>query len=298
MKKIKLLILTLLLFFSTTVKAEVITHERLENRNYGVNKKFKITEKNKGNVLRTPLVDSNLKIYDFSDVLSIEEKEEIYNEIIDFKEKTGIDMIFVLKDLPYNYDSQNEDFAADFYDYNDFGIDTKKYDGILLFRNTYSIDPYYDMYTFGEAQLYFNQKKYDDILDSIYNDFHSGNYVDGFKTFKEKCLKYYNLGKTNRYYIDDNGFMKKKYRFPLVLGIILSSISTLVTTLILIFKNKMVKKEEKASEYLNKESIVFKLREDKFSNSVVTSYKVSSSSSGGGSGSSGGGHSSGGGRHG
>ena len=66
-----------------------------------------------------------------------------------------MEMVFVSIDMPYNYDSKNEEFAADFYDYNDFGLNFDKYNGILLLRNNYSSDRYYDIYTFGDAQLYF-----------------------------------------------------------------------------------------------------------------------------------------------
>ena len=64
----------------------------------------------------------------------------------------------------------------------------------------------------------------------------------------------------------------------------------------------MVKKAVEAAEYLTKAE--YSVREDKFINKHLSSYRISSSSSGGGGGysssggSSGGGHSSGGGRHG
>ena len=67
----------------------------------------------------------------------------------------------------------------------------------------------------------------------------------------------------------------------------------------------MVKKATEASEYIDKKTINYSIREDRFITSRTTSHTVSSSSSsrghsGGGSrrGSSGGGHSRGGGRHG
>ena len=72
---------------------------------------------------------------------------------------------------------------------------------------------------------------------------------------------------------------------------------------VLVNKNKMVKKASKADNYLITNSIQYSVKEDKYSHSRTSSYRVSSSSGGGGGhssshGSSGGGHSSGGGRHG
>ena len=154
---------------SVTTKT-VETQDRSALKNLGVNKKWKITNKNRDNVLRTPYVNSEEKIYDFSNVIDDAEEQELLQKINDFTRKHNTELIIVTYRLPYTSDSMNEDFAADFYDYNDFGLEIKDYDGIVLFRNTYEIDPYYDMYTFGKAQLHFDQTRHDDILDSIYSD--------------------------------------------------------------------------------------------------------------------------------
>ena len=78
-----------------------------------------------------------------------------------------------------------------------------------------------------------------------------------------------------------------------------ASVITLITMLILVRKNKMVRKAITANEYLDKGSINYTQSMDQFVRSHTTHYTVSSSSGGGShGGSSGGGHSSGGGRHG
>ena len=76
MRKITKLLLTIFLFTLSIsiVKANtIIEKERTEDNNYGVNKKWEITSKNKSNVLDTPYVDSNLKVYDYQDSLTDEE---------------------------------------------------------------------------------------------------------------------------------------------------------------------------------------------------------------------------------
>lgn len=304
MKYIKqLLIITICLLLNITVNASTKEFERTEKNNYGVNKHWNITEKNINNVKNTPLVDASEKIYDFADILTDKEEQEIYEYIEEFIEKTHIDMVFVSIDMAYTYDSKNEDYAADFYDYNDFGIDFENYSGILLLRNNYELDRYYDMYTFGNAQLYFDQSRYDNILDGIYNDFVNKNYLHGIKTFINKCTSYYNSGYAYQYrnsYVDEDGYIHKTYHVPVVACTIVSIIITLITMLILVKKNKMVKKAITAHQYLDKGSINYTEMQDQFLRSHTTHYTTSSSSGGGGShgGSSGGGHSSGGGRHG
>ena len=214
----------------------------------------------------------------------------------------AVGMVIVTIDMPYTYDKQNEDYAADFYDYNDFGLDFKNYSGLLLLRNNYSSDRYYDMYTFGDAQLYFDQSRYDDILDGIYNDISNDRYLSGFSKFISKCSYYYDKGYANEYkysYTDEDGYIHKTYHIPVLECFIGANVITLITMIILVSKNKMVRKATQASSYLDQKSINYTEKTDQFLHSHTTHYTVSSSSgSGGHSGSSGGGHSSGGGRHG
>ncbi len=304
MKKI-LLIITLFCMSILPVYAEVETVDRNTLENYGVNKKWNITDHNKSNVMNTPKVDASLKIYDFSEVLTEEEVQTLKEKINSFIEKTNMDMVIVIPKFSYSSDQQNEDYAADFYDYNDFGLDFEKYSGVLFLRNTYDDDPYFNIYTFGEAQLYFDYDRLEETLDDVYDDIKSGNYLDGFSMFIDNMERYYSLGfpkGKEKYYIDENGIVKIPYTIPWILSIAISTIVTMIIVGIFISKNKMVKKATTASEYLKKDSVNITNKKDIFITSHTTSYTTSSSSGSGGGGSSfgssGGGHSSGGGRHG
>lgn len=183
---------------------------RSESNNYGVNKKWSVTINNKKDVLETPYVDIKHKIYDYSDVLTNEEEELLRDQIKEFEKKYNTSLVIVIYNLPYSNDRENEDFAANFYDYNDFGINYDLYNGVLLFRNTYELDPYYNIYTFGHAQLYFNNSAYDKILDGIYDDLYSGNYYDGFSMFITAVTSKFNAGiprDMEDYKLNSNGVM-------------------------------------------------------------------------------------------
>lgn len=275
--------------------------------NYGVNKKWNITTTNKSNVMNTPCVDASEKIYDFSNVLTQEEQDELKKAMDEYIKKTNMDIVIVIDNIAYSYDYKNEEYAADFYDYNDFGMMNDEYSGTLLLRNTYEQDPYYNIYTFGKAQLYYDYDRLEHILDVIYDDLHSGNYIDGFNRYIDYLEDYYDRGVAIKdKELDENGYLVDKYVYPWLGALIISGITTLVIILILVKKNKMVKKATQAAEYMDKETAKITKREDTFITSHTTSYTTSSSSgsSGGGGGghssggSSGGGHSSGGGRHG
>lgn len=306
MKNIKKFLFGLIICFSFLIisNASVNTCDRNLLDNYGVNKKWEITNNSKSNVFNTPCVDASEKIYDFANILSDVEEKLLYDEIIKFVNKYDTELIFVTVNMAYSSDKKNEEYAADFYDYNDFGIDFDHYNGILLLRNAYASDPYYDMYTFGEAQLYFDQSRYDDILDGIYYNFKNKIYYTGYMDFIDYINYYYETGTAynkKRYYIDDMGYICQYFVPPYVFSFIGAGIMTFGILKYLTKKNKMVKKEFVAKDYLDKESIVISDKEDTFLTSNTVRYVHTSSSSSGGSssgGSSGGGHSSGGGRHG
>ena len=309
MKKYIILLLTLFLLLPIKYKASTNTIDRNTLNNYGVNKHWEITENNKDNILNTNAVNADEKIYDYSDILTEEEEKEIYKKIIDFINHTKIDMVFVSVNLPYYEDSQNEEYAADFYDYNDFGIDFENYSGVLLLRNTYEEDPYFNIYTFGNAQLYFNYNRLETTLDDIYYSFVNKNYQNGINIFINNLRYYYDQGipnDMNNYIVNKDGYLKRIYKIPYKTIITIDIIITSIIMLILIKKNKMVKQKLKTIDYLDKQSINYTKKIDTMTNSYVTSHTresySSSGHSGGGfsshSGSSGGGHSSGGGRHG
>ena len=247
MKYLKILLISILtLSICITVNAEVTTQDRTTLENYGVNKKWKITEENKGKILNTPKVDASEKIYDFENVLTEEEKIELKKQIDEYMEKTGFELVIVIKNLPYYSDSENEDYAADFYDYNDFGLELNKYGGTLLLRNTYEQDPYYDFYMFGDAQLYYQGNgRNDQILDSIYDDLHNARYLSGFSYYIRQLGNYYDQGISSdlkNYYVDEMGYLHKEYTIPYLFIALFTGIITFISMSIMVKKNKMIQK--------------------------------------------------------
>lgn len=306
MKKITCLILSLLLFISF-VNASELGHnssgyERSESNNYGVNKSITITDSNKDNILRTPYVDAKKKIYDFVDILTAEEEKELNSLIDGFIKETNLDFVFVSIDLPYSDEADNEEYAHDFYDYNDFGINNDKYGGIIIIRNTYEQDPYYYVLFKGESQLYCNGSDQDDLIDQLYDYFPNKLYKEGISQFLHSFSNLYSKGYDPEiYYIDENGSLVENKPLNFLPSVISGGIVSLLSTLGLIKKNKMVKKASNANEYLDKSSIQYVKKTDTLVSTITTHHRISSDSSSGGShssfGSSGLGGS-GGGRHG
>lgn len=300
MKQKLWLIICLVFLMIIPVNAEVKTFERTSENNYLVRKKWVINDRNINNVLNTKSVDATEKVYDFANILNDSERENLRYNINNFINKTQMDMVILTINEPYTYDSLNEDIAADFYDYNDFGINYKHYSGILLLRNAYENDPYYDIYTFGEAQLYFDYDRLNIVLDKIYDDLHNKNYLSGMNDFIYEISSYYDKGIPSKYenaYIDEYGEIRFIYKYtpPYKIALIVSGIVSIIVLLILCKKNKMVKQAMNANEYLDGE-IDYRRKDVNLVNSFVTHHIIhddNDRNSGGGHGFGGGFHSSG-----
>ena len=145
MKRLLKIFIIILFCFFINVHAGTDTYDREELKNYGVNKNWEINESNKNNILKTYAVNAAEKIYDFSDVLTDAEEKTLKEQVDYFIKKYKTDVVILVDDFKYASDYENENFASDFYDYNDFGMDYNN-SGIVLFRNTYSKDPYYNIY--------------------------------------------------------------------------------------------------------------------------------------------------------
>ena len=313
MKKIFYILLIFTLLFTLNVKASTNTKERTEANNYGVTKETDYHSR-LNSILKTKYVDASEKIYDFSDILTDYEEQQLKVLIDNFYEKTKMDLVILTDDFPYTSDDQNVEYADDFYDYNDFGLNTKHYDGIVLFRNTYQVDPYYEMTLTGEAQFYYHTRK-DNILDTIYNEIKSEQYYNGFKHFIDLLDNYYETGipsEMEGYTLDDTGHLvappkpPKEYEVPTIWMIITAVLGTSIFTGVNVKKNKMVTHAYEANDFLDKTTINYTKATDDLTNTFVTHHIISTGSSSGGSGgggfsshtgSSGFGHSSGG-RHG
>ena len=104
------------------------------------------------------------------------------------------------------------------------------------------------------------------------------------------------------YYIDEDGVLRENKPLNFLPSIISGGLVSLLTTLGLINKNKMVKKASNANLYLLDNSVEYLNKSDKLVGTITTHHRISTDSGGSGGshssiGHSGGGHISGG-RHG
>ena len=299
--KLKNIFLTLfgavLIFLSASVyAAQPVTYERTE-MDLKVRDSIKVNSSNKYSILKTPRVDADKKIYDFADLLTDSEEERLYGEVKSFIETYNMDMVIVTIDD--NNKSTSQDWADDFYDYNDFGVGNT-YDGLLFLIDMDKRNMWIS--TTGHAILVYSDIRIDNILDDTYEQISKKDYYMCSTVFIKDAKKYAKQGvasSNKNYKIDSNGEYVKVEPFPIFPIMVVSSIATLIFFLIARARHRTIAKATKASQYLVKNSLDLSVRDDKFIN-THTSKTYSPQSSGGGS--SGGGssthHSSSGGCHG
>lgn len=282
--KIFLVILISFIFNITLVSASTNTNIRTED-NYLINDWIEVTDSNRGNILNTPAVNAEEKIYDFADLYTDSEEKDLYNEVNSYIQSYNMDLVIVT--INRNNKSSPQEYADDFYDYNDFGISSNR-DGVLFLIDMQNREIY--MSTTGTAIEMYNDYRINEALDSVYTYMSDEDYYEGTSNYIDIIKDYAASGYPNNSTISNKGD-----RPSIVTTMIVSLIITIIIMGILISKNKMVRKATTAEEYLNKESVNIKNISDILVSSNTTKQKIEHNTSSGGSSTH---HSSSGGSHG
>lgn len=280
--KITLVMLTIFTLNIVPVYASTNTKERTED-NYLVEDWVTVTESNKNNILTTPAIDATEKVYDFADLFTDEEEQQLYTKITNYINEYNLDLAVVTID---ENNKTPREYADDFYDYNDFN----QQGGILFLIDMDNRKIY--MSTTGQAIKMYNDYRINTALDEVYTYMSDEEYYEGTSSYIDKISNYAKEG------IPTSNKEEKSLTSSIFMSLLIGLIGTAIIMAILIFKNKMVRKATTAREYLNKNSIKIQNMGEILISSNTTKHEIDHSSSGssthtGSSGSShgGGGHS-------
>ena len=277
------LMLTITLIFSlNNVFASTNTKERTES-NYLVPSNIKVTESNKDVILKTPAVNADEKVYDFADLFTDSEESELYKQISEYISISNMDLAVVTINENNKYDV--EKYADDFYDYNDFGINSSR-DGILFLIDMDKRQIH--MTTTGKAIKMYDDNRIDSALDLVYQHMTDQEYYTGTSKFINRISEGFQAGvpaSNKNMVIDKDGNVHIIKRVNWFLLVIISLIVSIITIVILVAKNKLVRKATTAEEYLDKDSVKIN-GQDVFLSTHTTKHKIDHSSSGGSGGSS------------
>ena len=277
MRKSLFFIITLVICcFSLNVFAKQSYEVRTED-NLGVPSYIQVTEDNKDDILSTPLVDSSLKVYDFADTFSEDEKNDLYDKVTEFIEKYNMDMVIVT--INDNPKSSAKAYAQDFYDYNTFGTNDT-HDGIL-FLIDFSVRNV-QIVTTGYAIEVYSDLRIDSILDDVF-EYMSSDYYEAALAFVESASTYAELGPGSGGSPKLTGLDKLRV-LPWMGILIFAVISTIIVVGIIVYNHKMVRKATSSRQFLVKDSLQINLIKETFLGTTVhkTARVQNDSSSGGG----------------
>lgn len=281
MKKNLIILIILTLVLPLIVNASTTTYERTDD-NLRVPNKVHYKNRMYNNVITTPAVNTEEKVYDFADLFTDEEETEIYSTIMNYKNSTNLDLAVVT--INYNNKKDEVEYADDFYDYNDFDIN-----GVLYLIDMDNRRFYIS--TSGTAILYYNDYKIEATLSSMDYSMINGDYKESINILVNHLIDYYNDGipsGNSKYELVDG---KVVYKTPYLLFAIIGLIPAAITTISFANRNKPVKLAQYSYDYLVKKSISITGRTDRYINTTTVSHYSPISSDSGGGGSSGGGSS-------
>ena len=280
MKKIFVLFISLFLLV-LPVYASTNTYSRTTT-DLKVPKKIKYKSSMEHNVLLTPSVNANEKIYDFAELLTEEEEKQLYDKVKEFIANTNLDLAIVT--INTNVKDSTQEYADDFYDYNDFSIDGLAF--VIDMQNRI-----FYISTAGKAMLYYDDYRIEYILSALDQEMYNHEYFNACNTLISQLTEYYNHGfsdKSDKYVVIGTQIYRKT---PYLLLSIIAVVSATIGTLILALRNKKIKLATNSNDYFDNKSFEITKDTKEFISSNTSRVYIPPADSGGGGSSGGGFHS-------
>lgn len=280
MKKIFVLFISLFLLV-LPVYASTNTYSRTTT-DLKVPKKIKYKSSMEHNVLLTPSVNANEKIYDFAELLTEEEEKQLYDKVKEFIANTNLDLAIVT--INTNVKDSTQEYADDFYDYNDFSIDGLAF--VIDMQNRI-----FYISTAGKAMLYYDDYRIEYILSALDQEMYNHEYFNACNTLISQLTEYYNNGfsdNADKYVVIGTQIYRKT---PYLLLSIIAVVSAIIGTLILALRNKKIKLATNSNDYFDNKSFEITKDTKEFISSNTSRVYIPPADSGGGGSSGGGFHS-------
>lgn len=230
----------------------------------------------------TGRVNAELKrVVDRASLFSSEEIVSLENSINDISTRYEMDIVIVTTDDVEGKSSR--DYADDFFDYEGYGLGDDN-SGILMLINMEDREVY--LSTAGSGEKYFNDSRIESILDDVYLHFSDGDYFKVSEAFLSSTERFLESGiPSNQYTVDENGNKvesSEDIAGRIGISILIALIVSSVVCGIVIFNYRKPRAVVEES-YIDRSSIKFIKRSDRFITSHTTSRKIpkNNNSSGG-----------------
>lgn len=218
----------------------------------------------------TQKVDPNLKIYDMANLLSENEEKKLFEKVSSYINKYNMDIVIVT--INSNNKASSMEYADDFYDYNDFGIDNQN-SGILFLIDMDNRNMWIS--TTGKAIGIYTDNRIDKILDYTYFKISKQDYYGCANEFIKYASAYAGLKSKGSVFVVALPDM-------IIISIAGGAFATMVYIIIGVSKNKTVKKQSLANAYISGDVNITLERDIMVSKNVSKSPRETSSGSHGG----------------
>lgn len=224
----KIIIFILLIIPSFVYAKDITIYERTYD-DLRIDSSYDLDSVDYQKIMNTPSVDETQKVYDFADILTDSEEDNLVSFINPYIEAYKSDYVIVTinSNTKCNYETSNNcslEYADNFYKYNFFNKD-----GVLVLIDLKNKNDCLNIYTNGNTSSIFNEKTINSIIEYSYNYFNENDYFEGLKdiiytmsSYYKKDLSYYSETKvtTNK--------DKNKYFVCFIISFFISLISGLI----------------------------------------------------------------------
>ena len=221
----------------------------------------------------TGKVNAELKrVVDKAALFSSEEIISLENSISEISNEYEMDIVIVTTDDVEGKSSR--DYADDFFDYEGYGLGNDN-SGILMLINMEDREVY--LSTSGKGINYFNDNRIESILDDVYSHLSDGDYFKSSEVFLSSTKRFLESGvPSNQYTVDENGNRVEESediagRIGMAILIALVVSSVVCGIVIFNYRKPTAVAEE---SYIDRSSIKFTKRSDRFITSHTTSRKI------------------------
>jgi len=191
-----------------------------------------------------------IRVVDEADLLTAEEEIELLFQLDEISEYQQFDVVVVTLNSLDGEDIQY--YAADYYDYNGYGMGENK-DGVMFIMSMEEREWF--ILTTGYGINVLNDSELDDLGEEMVPYLSAGDYAEAFHLFAESCEE-------EVIYTNENGVEKAKP--SLLIAIVAGLVLGLIPTFIMRGKLKSVRMQSGAGGYEDRGSRALTVKQDIF----------------------------------
>lgn len=259
MKYFKLFIIIILGMFPVLVCGKPDTYDRTKEE-IGVPDDVVVDSKNLDDILKTPLINPDDRVYDFAELYSEEEERKLYASLRAFTDTTHLDLIILTIDDLDGYSIS--DYSNNFYDYNEFRDDGISF---LIYKGEKEPEIYIGNHGKRDNKVFsiYTDERLNEILSYIYPTIHSSKYYKGSDDCIRVLLDYYQTDVKGKYEINEEGEVVRRIDWISIIIFSCSMTFIIVFIILRLMRKTYIVPRDNIQGKVNKYSLRIKLVHDK-----------------------------------